>query len=140
MDLSEVEEGLETDSRGRPHTRKYAERSKQWWSKGGTESKREYDRRRHLAIHYGITMEQFDVLFQSQGECCAICKSTDPYRNNGNWDIDHDHETGLVRGILCHHCNVMLGSAKENLEVLESAIVYLKYHRKGSGAETPGRG
>lgn len=40
--------------------------------------------------------------------------------------VDHDHETGLIRGLLCHHCNTLLGHAKDSVDVLEAAIVYLK--------------
>lgn len=75
---------------------------------------------------YNITEEQFIKLFESQNKCCAICLIDTPYMGKQSWCVDHDHDTGLVRGILCHKCNVMLGNANDNIERLLSGINYLK--------------
>lgn len=63
----------------------------------------------HLKYKYGITAEQWDAMFAAQGSCCAACRSADPKHKRG-WHTDHDHNTGAVRGILCHRCNVTLGN------------------------------
>lgn len=81
-------------------------------------------KRSALKRNYGLTLEQRDELFAEQGSCCAICKSTEPGSTKG-WHIDHCHSTKRVRGILCNHCNLMLGYAKDNKAALASAIVYL---------------
>jgi Recombination endonuclease VII len=68
-------------------------------------------------------MADFDAMFAQQGECCAICKTTEP--GHHGWAIDHCHTTGKVRGILCQKCNPMLGYARDQIAILEAAIDYL---------------
>lgn len=76
-----------------------------------------------LVRDYGVTLEQRDALFESQGFACAICKS-DTSSKKG-WHVDHCHKTNVVRGVLCHYCNVMLGMAKDNPSTLIKAASYL---------------
>ena len=66
-----------------------------------------------------IPIEQYKVMLEDQKNC-GICNQflTKPY-------IDHNHTTGKIRMLLCHHCNTLLGMAKENTEILENAIKYL---------------
>ena len=71
-----------------------------------------------LSVRYGITTEEFNRLVASQNEKCAICDLAPAY-------IDHNHETGKVRGILCKDCNLMLGYAKDDVKILGNAIKYL---------------
>ena len=75
---------------------------------------------------YGITLERREELFNLQGKKCAICKSDSPSRR---WDTDHCHATGVVRGILCSSCNLMLGHGRDDEEILLSAVKYLKTAR-----------
>lgn len=72
---------------------------------------------------YGLTQETFDALFDSQGRICAICKDFNP--GPKGWQIDHDHVTGKVRGILCIHCNLALGHMKDRVDLLTEAASYL---------------
>jgi Recombination endonuclease VII len=81
-------------------------------------------RRSLLKRKYGLTLEQYDDLFAKQGHCCAVCKATEPGSSKG-WHLDHCHETGYLRGILCNHCNLMLGYAKDSKTTLANAIKYL---------------
>lgn len=78
--------------------------------------------RHRLKKKYGLTEVQHSELFTSQGNACAVCKSATAAR----WHIDHDHTTGLVRGILCQHCNLMLGHALDNPTTLRLAANYLE--------------
>lgn len=80
---------------------------------------------------YGITVEQHEAIFESQGRRCANpeCKTTDPGSKRG-WHTDHDHETGKVRGLLCHHCNVALGNVQDSVDKLQGLIDYLKLPRE----------
>ena len=73
---------------------------------------------------YNVTKEFLIELYNKQEGKCAIC-GEEPKTKRG-LHIDHNHETGQVRGLLCHGCNVALGSFKENLDVIANAIKYLK--------------
>lgn len=72
---------------------------------------------------YGLTLEQYEAMFLAQDGKCAICRSPDP--RGDHWHIDHDHDTGRVRGILCGHCNPGLGYFGDDPERLAAAIQYL---------------
>ena len=97
-----------------------------------TPEQRDFERKRaferHLMREYGITTSQRNAMLAAQGSCCAICRASEPGTEN-DWHTDHCHEHGHVRGILCHHCNVMLGHAKDNIATLEAAIRYLTSNR-----------
>ena len=84
-----------------------------------------------LSSKYKITEQRYFEILEKQIGLCAICGS-DSSRRRGmkNFAIDHDHTTMEVRGLLCHPCNVMLGLAKDNIEILETAIKYLKDHKE----------
>lgn len=77
---------------------------------------------------YGLTRETFDSLLAEQGGVCAICRCSDLWSRGGDrgWHIDHDHESGRVRGVLCPYCNLMLGYAKDRPLTLEAAAEYLR--------------
>lgn len=60
-------------------------------------------------LTYGLTKIEWLNLFKKQGMSCALCKSRTPKTIKG-WHTDHNHETGIVRGILCLSCNVQLGT------------------------------
>jgi hypothetical protein len=77
------------------------------------------DRKSHLKRSYGLTLEAFHSLLASQGGGCAICGRTDAD------NVDHDHETGRVRGILCFKCNVAIGLLDEDWSRANSAGLYL---------------
>lgn|SRR5215472_10817024 len=93
----------------------------------------EYHLRRHMWLQYGITLEQYEAMEVAQDHKCAICMHNDPARKNGRWDIDHDHDTGRVRGLLCHHCNILIGAASDNPTILYLAAEYLEKHGREIG-------
>ena|ERR1035437_7019279 len=72
----------------------------------------------------GVSQEQFDTKFESQGRVCAICGSAEP--KGSTWHTDHSHTTGKFRGVLCRFCNWILGFANDNPELLQKAARYLK--------------
>lgn len=73
----------------------------------------------------------YDEMLAVQGGVCAICgKSNKPATKR--LAVDHNHETDRTRGLLCDRCNVGIGHAKENLEVLEEAIAYLEENEDGN--------
>jgi hypothetical protein len=73
---------------------------------------------------YGLTKDAWDALFLSQGRCCAVCRSDSPRHKHG-WATDHCHTTGVVRGVLCQPCNLMLGHSDDSTSTLSNAISYL---------------
>lgn len=82
---------------------------------------------------FGLTLEFREKMLQDQGGVCAICgkPETEKHQNGTlkNLAIDHDHKTGRVRGLLCAHCNHMLGEVHDDPAILRKAIAYLKKHR-----------
>ncbi len=74
---------------------------------------------------YGLTVDAFDALLQSQDSKCAICKASTPGWHR-DWHVDHNHETNTVRGILCQSCNLLLGHAKDDPARLRMAVQYLE--------------
>ena len=85
----------------------------------------------HLKYKYGISPEQFLSSWDSQNGKCAICEEQLPdlltYENRRRgYAIDHNHETGEFRGILCLPCNTLLGMANDSSDILDKAINYLK--------------
>lgn len=88
-------------------------------------------RSRTLMHKYGITIEQLEGLLAAQGEKCAICKSTIVLgaTDNAKVCVDHCHESGDVRGLLCHPCNAGLGYFRDDQERLSAAAAYVFRHR-----------
>ncbi len=76
----------------------------------------------------GFTQEDFDSKLKEQNYRCAICGTTDSGRSD--WCADHDHKTNEKRGILCHKCNTGLGLLQDDIDILCSAIDYLKHYTK----------
>lgn len=70
---------------------------------------------------YGLTIEDYEKMIEDQNGQCLICEES-PEKLH----VDHDHTTGKIRGLLCHHCNVALGHAKDNPIILERMIKYLE--------------
>lgn len=78
--------------------------------------------RRHYK--YGMTIEDYDRMFAEQNGGCAICGGT-PTRTE-HLHVDHDHETGRIRGLLCDSCNLGLGKFRDDPDVLAKAAAYLR--------------
>ena len=90
-------------------------------------------KRRHYLKKYGITDVQYEMMYRRQGGCCDICKQ--PYLGGKRLCVDHNHETGRVRGLLCSSCNLIVGHSKEDFRILESAKDYLDKWKRISGME-----
>lgn len=83
-----------------------------------------YDLRR--TQKYGLTFMGLKQMIADQNGCCSICKRLFDSMDAHNVNIDHDHETGKIRAILCLNCNQGLGQFKDSIENLEEAIRYLR--------------
>lgn len=75
---------------------------------------------------YGITLEQYNAMAAEQGHLCALCGEKP--ETDRRMHVDHDHATGKIRALLCHHCNLLLGNAKDSTDRLRLAIAYLERH------------
>lgn len=98
---------------------KTSEERKEYWRRWRAEYK---EKQRFNFIHrrYGLSREEYEALIESQGNLCPITLEplTDPV-------IDHDHDTGRVRGIIQRRVNFGLGNFKDNIEELNRAVEYL---------------
>lgn len=97
---------------------------KRYWRKRD-EVARTY-RRWHLRTRYGLTEADYEALLERQGGGCAICGSpTVRDRTRNQLYVDHDHQTGRVRGLLCSPCNSGLGAFRDSRDLLLVAVSYL---------------
>lgn len=82
-------------------------------------------RERHLKRKYGISLENYNDMLKEQNNKCAICGDDESYQFKSVFHVDHSHETGEVRGLLCRGCNHMLGVVRDDPQILQNAIKYL---------------
>lgn len=83
---------------------------------------------------YGITLDQYMSLLTNQGGCCAVCRR-DHKMFNRRLSVDHNHETGEIRGLLCLLCNYRLVGRHKQGVLLRSAADYLD--KPGTGWFVP---
>ena len=92
----------------------------------------------HIERTYGITADEYQLILDAQGGRCFICqRATGATRK---LSVDHDHVTGLVRGLLCRPCNKMLGHARDDSKMFDRAAGYLDRppaHRAGVERKVP---
>ena len=94
-----------------------------------------------LKKYYGIDLTQYLQMSKDQGDVCAICGQPETaqdykYKKVRRLAVDHCHTTSKVRGLLCHMCNAMLGSARDSVETLKTAISYLHKHSEAPPSQT----
>lgn len=99
--------------------KKYMSEYKKTWLLEHPSRSKEFDLQVRVK-RYGLSVESFQQMYISQEGLCAICG-----RDLGRTDIDHDHTSGVVRGLLCHTCNIGLGAFQDNPDILSRAIQYL---------------
>lgn len=88
--------------------------------------------------YYGVTPDQFDILYSQQNGLCSICQKDIPAIGNGR-HLDHCHKTNVIRGILCAACNLGLGAFRDNPESLRKAAGYLETANTGFVVANPAR-
>jgi len=93
------------------------------WQKQYNAGRKRENRDTHLRRTFGITLEDFEAMLAAQGGGCAICGRPAP--EGTSLHVDHDHETGVVRGLLCFTCNGALGMLTENEDHLLRAADYV---------------
>jgi hypothetical protein len=92
------------------------------WRDSNPESVKATDRRTKMK-QKGITVEEYDARLEAQDGLCAICRQLNA--SVRRLAVDHNHETGEIRGLLCSHCNRALGLFKDDPALLKAAIDYL---------------
>lgn len=90
------------------------------WRKANPELVKGYN----LKKNYGVSQERYDEMLLAQGGGCAIC-GAETNKNGKALFVDHCHDSGAVRGILCYKCNTGLGSFGDSPALLEKALSYL---------------
>lgn len=98
------------------------------WNENNKDKVRKAARNYHVKTKYGITFEKEQQLKIAQNNKCAICQDELGIKHRSH--IDHSHKTGEIRGVLCHLCNVLLGQARDSIDILKSAQKYLQKHNK----------
>lgn len=97
-------------------------------------------RNQHLK-KYGITAAHYKRLYNRQKGLCAICRQPEAKRHKSGEPfelaVDHNHDTGLVRGLLCGKCNAAIGLMDDDTERLRNAIKYLKGSTKAVSLTHP---
>ena len=79
---------------------------------------------------YGLSRTDVATMRTEQGDACAICGDVGPGH------LDHDHDTGAVRALLCHRCNLGLGHFRDDPDVLRAAAEYVERHRQSAAGPT----
>lgn len=98
-----------------------AERGREW-HKANPERTKANGRKGHLRRTYGLALDSYEDLLIAQGNRCAICRNG---LIENHTCVDHDHDTGTVRGVLCRKCNTGLGQFNDEPLIIEAALAYL---------------
>lgn len=111
-------------ARSRAKYQKYKEKTK---AQSRSHYRKEI-RGKMLLAKYGITKPEYDQLLKEQGGVCAICRKSETVKQGGevkSLSVDHNHQTGKIRGLLCSKCNMVLGKIND-INILANAINYLE--------------
>ena len=85
---------------------------------------KEYYKNKKLMLLYGITLDTYNKMLKRQHHKCKICGIHEKHCDTA-LAVDHNHETGSVRALLCRHCNTGLGQFRDRQEFLLKAVDYL---------------
>ena len=92
-------------------------------TRGRTTPTAPFDRNDYLVRRYGITSADYEKILKSQGGRCAICGRLPRTRR---LNVDHDHKTGKVRGLLCYTCNKKVIGDRRDPAIFDAAAAYLR--------------
>lgn len=82
-----------------------------------------------LRRSFGIDLDQYNKLLELQQQCCAIC-DTHRSKLKRALAVDHDHNTGVIRGLLCDPCNLGIGKLRDSIQLIQNALDYLTHHER----------
>lgn len=98
---------------------------------GSSQRKKNIVRCNELRRQFGISLVGYRLLSEAQGNVCAVCKEPETTTQQGvlvGLAVDHDHETGAIRQLLCRKCNTGIGLLRDNPDLLEEAALYIRRH------------
>lgn len=84
---------------------------------------------KHRLKQFNLTIEEYNIMFVAQKNRCAICKDPETTIINGkliSLCVDHNHETGITRQLLCRRCNTTLGFMGEDIKIMRAMLKYIK--------------
>jgi hypothetical protein len=119
------------DKLGRSYTREYCKSCQEIRTKDRILKKRnssqgkQYHKNYKLLAKFGISYEEYKAMLAEQAGVCAICCNPP---NFNSLQVDHCHNTGNVRSLLCFHCNTALGHIKDDVSIAERMLEYLRKH------------
>jgi len=128
---------LTQKERTKKYREKYPDRVRKMrrdWAKKNPDKQSRLSRNWHIKNHYGITEEQYNNLFKQQNGLCAICDRPETRIFKGKLsklNVDHNHTTNKIRGLICMSCNIALGKVDDNILILEAMIGYLEATKNG---------
>lgn len=93
------------------------------YRKKNKKDEKELNRLHQKKTKYGLSAEEYYSMFKKQNNKCVICGQE--FSDSNKAFVDHCHKTNRVRGLLCTKCNLLLGMANNNIEILQNAIKYL---------------
>jgi hypothetical protein len=93
------------------------------WQLNNPEKFKASCRKRNLKKKYGLSVEQYDKMFNKQNKRCACCN-----RETDKLVVDHNHTTGAIRELLCSPCNTALGLLNEDVTVMQNMSNYVRKH------------
>jgi hypothetical protein len=99
------------------------EQQKRWLARQTPDEKYAWGKRAALRRYYGITWDQYILMLKHQHNRCAICKKSP--KTGKVLCVDHDHNTGIVRGLLCDLCNTFLGRIQDSIPKIQAILKYL---------------
>lgn len=113
----------------KPHVKDKHLDSGRKWRERNKHKQRQMDLKSRLKTRYNLSVEQYKAMLDGQEGVCAICKSDSPQRKNSlGFFVDHCHETGKIRGLLCHPCNLAVGWIDKNRKNIDKAKTYSIMH------------
>lgn len=83
-----------------------------------------------LKSFYGMTIEQYEAMLEAQDGRCAICGNGADKSGKNVLYVDHCHDSGAIRELLCSRCNFAIGQADDRPEILEAMAGYLRRHQR----------
>lgn len=99
------------------------------WALSNPNRARDLDRKKNLWKKYNITLEDYNLMLKKQNGVCAICNKPETVvlkaKNISYLAVDHDHVTGVIRGLLCFKCNTALGFYEKNMCLIETIKTYI---------------
>lgn len=113
----------------RRNNRDFYNKGAREWRRNNRGRTRAYELRRK----YGITLDQYREIFKAQEGKCKICGEEKHNKKYTNLGVDHCHETGKVRGLLCDNCNRGIGNFQDSVELLKAAVSYLEQSKLSHG-------